>query len=62
MITNGGKIIRISMRDLRVIGRNTQGVRLFKLDEGEKVMAVDRMAEIISDDEEGEDVEGGAEE
>jgi DNA gyrase subunit A len=62
MITNGGKIIRISMRDLRVIGRNTQGVRLFKLDEGEKVMAVDRMAEIISEDEEGEDVEGGAEE
>ncbi|MCX5863830.1 MAG: DNA gyrase subunit A [Deltaproteobacteria bacterium] len=57
MITNGGKIIRISMRDLRVIGRNTQGVRLFKLDEGEKVMAVDRMAEIISDDEEGEDEE-----
>ncbi len=59
MITNGGKIIRISMRDLRVIGRNTQGVRLFKLDEGEKVMAVDRMAEIISEDEEGEDEEGG---
>ncbi|MHB1015075.1 MAG: DNA gyrase subunit A [Desulfurivibrionaceae bacterium] len=57
MITNGGKIIRISMRDLRVIGRNTQGVRLFKLDEGEKVMAVDRMAEIISEDEEGEDEE-----
>src|SRR3989339_1697910 len=55
MITNGGKIIRISMRDLRVIGRNTQGVRLFKLDEGEKVMAVDRMAEIISEDEEGEE-------
>ncbi len=61
MITNGGKIIRISMRDLRVIGRNTQGVRLFKLDEGEKVMAVDRMAEIISEDEEGEE-EGASEE
>jgi len=61
MITNGGKIIRISMRDLRVIGRNTQGVRLFKLDEGEKVMAVDRMAEIISEDEEGDEGEGGEE-
>jgi DNA gyrase subunit A len=61
MITNGGKIIRISMRDLRVIGRNTQGVRLFKLDEGEKVMAVDRMAEIISEDEEGEEGENGEE-
>jgi len=57
MITNGGKIIRMPMRDLRVIGRNTQGVRLFKLDEGEKVVAVDRMAEVISEDEEGEDME-----
>jgi len=57
LIKRGGKIIRMPMRDLRVIGRNTQGVRLFKLDEGEKVVAVDRMAEIISEDEEGEDVE-----
>jgi DNA gyrase subunit A len=62
MITNGGKIIRMPMRDLRIIGRNTQGVRLFKLDEGEKVVAVDRMAEIISDDEEGEEGETTSEE
>jgi len=55
MITNGGKIIRMRMSDLRVIGRNTQGVRLFKLDEGEKVVAVDRMAESISEEEEGEE-------
>ncbi|MEW6595062.1 MAG: DNA gyrase subunit A [Thermodesulfobacteriota bacterium] len=45
MITNGGKVIRTRMADLRVIGRNTQGVRLFNLGEGERVVALDRVAE-----------------
>ncbi len=58
MITNAGKIIRMKMSELRIIGRNTQGVRLFKLAEGEKVVAVDRLAESIGDEEE---VEGGEE-
>ncbi|MDT8334953.1 MAG: DNA gyrase subunit A [Desulfurivibrionaceae bacterium] len=45
MITNGGKIIRTTMEHVRVIGRNTQGVNLFRLGEGEKVVAMGRMAE-----------------
>ena len=45
MITNGGKIIRTNMQNVRVIGRNTQGVNLFRLAEGEKVVGMDRMAE-----------------
>lgn len=49
MITTGGKIIRMGMNELRVIGRNTQGVRLFNLDKNEKVVAVDRLAEPFSD-------------
>ncbi len=32
-----GQTIRSSVKDIRVIGRNTQGVRIIKLDEGEKV-------------------------
>ncbi len=51
LITNRGQIIRMTMRDLRVIGRNTQGVRLFNLDQEEKVVALGRLAE--SDEEEG---------
>jgi len=54
LITNGGQIIRMPMRDLRIIGRNTQGVRLFRLDEGEKVVAVDSTAEAISGPEDEE--------
>lgn len=45
MITNGGKIIRTYMKNVRVIGRNTLGVNLFELAEGEKVVAMDRVAE-----------------
>ncbi|MEN8134832.1 MAG: DNA gyrase subunit A [Thermodesulfobacteriota bacterium] len=55
MITDGGKIIRTNMKNVRVIGRNTQGVNLFKLGKGEKVVAMDGVAEPSSDDsEEGE--------
>ncbi len=50
MITNAGKIIRINMKHMRVIGRNTQGVNMFKLKEGEKVVAVDLVAEDYSED------------
>ena len=56
MITNGGKIIRTNMQNVRVIGRNTQGVNLFKLEAGEKVVGMDRVAEPSSDEaEESED-------
>jgi len=45
MITNLGKIIRMHVKDIRSIGRNTQGVRLFDLGEGHKVASVARLAE-----------------
>ena len=45
LITDGGKIIRTRMDTMRVIGRNTQGVRLFNLKSGEKVVGLDRVAE-----------------
>ncbi|MFO8056508.1 MAG: DNA gyrase subunit A [bacterium] len=45
IITNGGKIIRLNVADISVIGRNTQGVRLIHMAEGEKVSAVCRLME-----------------
>ncbi len=45
LITDGGKIIRIRIADIRVIGRNTQGVRLIDLDNGERVVSLARLAE-----------------
>ena len=58
MITNGGKIIRINMDHMRVIGRNTQGVKMFNLKEDELVVAMDMVADsYIESDEMGEDIE-----
>jgi DNA gyrase subunit A len=45
LITDGGKVIRLRVKDVRIIGRNTQGVRLVKLDPGERVRAVGGLAE-----------------
>ena len=35
LITNGGILVRTKVQDVSVVGRNTQGVRLIKLGEGE---------------------------
>ncbi|MGH7834022.1 MAG: DNA gyrase subunit A [Candidatus Binatia bacterium] len=51
LITNNGKIIRLRVKDIRVIGRNTQGVRLIDLEEGERVVSVARLAEEEEDEE-----------
>jgi DNA gyrase subunit A len=45
LITDKGKIIRLRAVDIPTQGRTTQGVRLITLDEGERVVAVARLAE-----------------
>ncbi|MXW04529.1 MAG: DNA gyrase subunit A [Gemmatimonadetes bacterium] len=43
IITTNGLIIRLPVRDLRPIGRNTQGVKLINLGEGDRVIDVSRI-------------------
>jgi len=45
VIADRGKIIRLRATDIPVQGRSTQGVRLINLEEGERVVAVGRLAE-----------------
>jgi DNA gyrase subunit A len=45
LVTDGGKIIRLAVGEIRVIGRNTQGVRLIGLEENERVASIARLAE-----------------
>jgi DNA gyrase subunit A len=45
IITASGKIIRLRVEEIKVIGRNTQGVRLIQLAEGEKVVGVAKVVE-----------------
>jgi DNA gyrase subunit A len=50
LITDGGKVIRTPVKGISVIGRNTQGVRLIDLADGEHVVGVARLAEREDDD------------
>ncbi len=52
LITDGGKLVRTRVGEISVLGRNTQGVKLISLAEGERLVGLDRIVE------EGEDVEG----
>ncbi len=45
IITDHGIMIRQSVKDIRTIGRNTQGVRLLKLDEGASISSITRVME-----------------
>jgi len=61
LIASSGKIIRINMENVRVIGRNTQGVRLINLEPGEKVVAMDMLATDEENGDEEPDEMGGVE-
>jgi len=50
MITRHGVIIRLPVDGIRVIGRNTQGVRVMNLDAGDTVVDV---ARVVNEDEGG---------
>ena len=52
IITSAGVMIRQSTNEIRTIGRNTQGVRLIRLDEGAKISSV---AKVVKEDEEEEE-------
>jgi len=56
LVTDGGQLIRCPVNDVRIAGRNTQGVRIFKTDAEEKVVSVEH---IPDDGSEGEEPEGG---
>jgi len=45
LMTNSGKIIRMPIKGVSVISRNTQGVKLMGLDAGERIVGAARLAE-----------------
>ena len=52
LVANSGKVIRMPMDTVRLIGRNTQGVRLINLEEDELVVDLSMLAreEGVDDD------------
>jgi DNA gyrase subunit A len=57
LISDGGTLVRTRVAEISVLGRNTQGVRLIKLSNGEKLVGIERVAETDDDEESSE--EGG---
>ncbi|MGB5351289.1 MAG: DNA gyrase subunit A [Polyangiales bacterium] len=51
VITTGGQVIRTRVSEIRETGRNTQGVRVIRLRDGEQVVDVEPVAEGEEDDE-----------
>jgi DNA gyrase subunit A len=45
LISDKGKLIRLLVKDIPLQGRATQGVRIMRLDDGELVVAIERLAE-----------------
>ncbi|RUM33782.1 MAG: DNA gyrase subunit A, partial [Desulfobulbus sp.] len=57
LIANSGKVIRMPMDTVRIIGRNTQGVGLINLNDDEKVVGMSMLARGTDVDEEAEETE-----
>jgi DNA gyrase subunit A len=59
LVTDQAKLIRIGLESLRVLGRNTAGVRLFNVAEGETVVSVARLDEEEDPENEAEEMIAG---
>jgi DNA gyrase subunit A len=59
LITNGGTLVRTRVSEIRVMGRNTQGVTVIKPDKGEKVVGVDRIDALPEDENEIDNEQDG---
>jgi DNA gyrase subunit A len=62
MMTSIGKVIRTSIREISVISRNTQGVKLIGVDTGERVVGAARLGEKDEEERPGEEEGGGVDE
>jgi DNA gyrase subunit A len=62
LVTDGGQLIRCPIDGIRIAGRSTQGVTVFKTREDEKVVSVERISEDDSEENgaESETPEGDA--
>jgi len=53
LISSTGTLVRTTVDEISVQGRNTQGVRLIRLGEGERLVGIERIESLDGDGEEG---------
>ncbi len=51
LMSSSGQTLRIRMKDVRVLGRSTQGVRLVNLHDGDKLLGIQKVETAIAEEE-----------
>ena len=59
LISDGGTLVRTRASEISQVGRNTQGVTLMRVGEGETLQAIERLDASLDEEDDGETVEGG---
>ena len=54
LINSAGTLVRTPVSDISVVGRNTQGVRLIRLDEQDRLVGIDRVEALQDEEVEGD--------
>jgi DNA gyrase subunit A len=57
LMSQGGALVRTPVKDISVVGRNTQGVRLIRLEEGDQLTGLERIDGLAAED---GGIDGGA--
>ena len=58
LVTDGGQLIRCPVNDIRIAGRSTQGVTVFRTDKDENVVSVSRISEDVNGDDDDDGADG----
>jgi DNA gyrase subunit A len=56
LISSTGTLVRTPVDEVSIVGRNTQGVRLIRLAEGERLTGIEQIDETLEGAPEGEEV------
>jgi len=58
LMSQSGTLVRTPVADISVVGRNTQGVRLIRLEEGDQLSGLERIEGLASDADEEDSAPG----
>ena len=61
LMSQNGVLVRTPVKDISVVGRNTQGVRLIRLEEGDQLSGLERIDGLAGEGEAGDDEAAGEE-
>ena len=62
LMSQSGALVRTPVRDISVVGRNTQGVRLIRLEEGDQLSGLERIEGLAPEGETGPEDEPAGDE